>query len=233
MTGKTWQEICNAKKAEQAARIPAEWKLKHEPPEGTRDLRPFAYTSEILTENELEITDLDATALATKIADGAYSAVQAVTAYCKRASIAQQLTNCLTEVAFAEALATAKALDDHYTTTGKVIGPLHGVPMTFKECFNLKGYDSSNAYVSKTFQPAQYDALLVEIVKAAGAVPIAKTNIPQTMLVAESENNVFGRTRNPVVAQLSCGGSSGGEGVIVAYHGSAIGIGTDVGGSIR
>jgi amidase len=53
------------------------------------------------------------------------------------------------------------------------------------------------------------------------------------MLVAETDNNVFGRTKNPVVAQLSCGGSSGGEGAVMAYHGSAIGIGTDVGGSIR
>lgn len=53
------------------------------------------------------------------------------------------------------------------------------------------------------------------------------------MLVAETDNNVFGRTKNPVVAHLSCGGSSGGEGAVMAYHGSAIGIGTDVGGSIR
>lgn len=53
------------------------------------------------------------------------------------------------------------------------------------------------------------------------------------MLVAEADNNVFGRTKNPVVSQLSCGGSSGGEGSVMAYHGSAIGMGTDVGGSIR
>jgi len=62
---------------------------------------------------------------------------------------------------------------------------------------------------------------------------IAKTNTPQTMLVAESENNVFGRTKNPVVSHLTCGGSSGGEGSVIAFRGSALGIGTDVGGSIR
>ncbi|KIV82211.1 hypothetical protein PV11_04338 [Exophiala sideris] len=233
MTGKSWQEIRDAKKAEQAARIPAEWKLKQNPPEETRDLRPYAYKSGILSNRELEITDLDATSLIERIASGSYTAVEVVTAYCKRAALAQQLTNCLTEIAFAEAIEKAKVLDEHYRTTGKVVGPLHGVPMSFKECFNIKGYDSSNAYISKCFNPAQYDAYLVEIVKEAGAVPIAKTNIPQTMLVAESDNNVFGRTKNPVVAHLSCGGSSGGEGVLTAYHGSAIGIGTDVGGSIR
>ncbi|KAK4938222.1 hypothetical protein LTR10_021295 [Elasticomyces elasticus] len=233
MTGKPWQEIRDAKKAEQAARIPPEWKLKQNPPEETRDLRPYAYKSGILSDRELEITDLDATSLIERIANGSYTVVEVVTAYCKRAALAQQLANCLTEIAFAEAIERAKVLDDHYRTTGKVVGPLHGVPMSFKECFNIKGYDSSNAYISKCFNPAQYDAYLVEIVKKAGAVPIAKTNIPQTMLVAESDNNVFGSSKNPVVAHLSCGGSSGGEGVLMAYHGSAIGIGTDVGGSIR
>lgn len=53
------------------------------------------------------------------------------------------------------------------------------------------------------------------------------------MLVAEAENNIFGRCINPIVSQLTSGGSSGGEGVLMAYQGSAIGIGTDVGGSIR
>jgi amidase len=74
---------------------------------------------------------------------------------------------------------------------------------------------------------------VIELVKAAGAVVIAKTNVPQTMLVAESDNNVFGQAKNPVVSHLTCGGSSGGEGSNMAFRGSAIGIGTDVGGSIR
>ena len=69
--------------------------------------------------------------------------------------------------------------------------------------------------------------------KAAGAVVIAKTNVPQTMLVAEADNNVFGQTRNPVIHHLTCGGSSGGEGSNMGFRGSAIGVGTDVGGSVR
>lgn len=67
----------------------------------------------------------------------------------------------------------------------------------------------------------------------AGAIVIAKTNIPQTMLVAECHNNVFGHTGNPIVNHLSCGGSSGGEGSVSAFRGNALGVGTDVGGSIR
>ena len=69
--------------------------------------------------------------------------------------------------------------------------------------------------------------------KAEGAVFIAKTNIPQSMLAAEAHNNVFGQTKNPVVSHLNPGGSSGGEGSVLAFNGSALGIGTDVAGSIR
>lgn len=172
-----WEKIHDAKKAEQDARIPAEWKLQELPSDTVRDLRPYAKKSGILSEKELGITEEDATSLMDKLADGIYSAVEVVTAYCKRAAVAHQLVNCLTEIAFTEAIETARVLDEHFKSTGKVVGPLHGVPMTFKECFNLKGYDSSNAYISKTFNPAEYDAYLVEIVKKAGAVPIAKTNV--------------------------------------------------------
>lgn len=61
----------------------------------------------------------------------------------------------------------------------------------------------------------------------------AKTNVPQTMLAAEGHNNLFGRTKNPVVSHLTAGGSSSGEGSVLAFRGSGLGIGTDVGGSIR
>ena len=138
---KAWEEIRDAKKAEQDARIPAEWKLKPNavPPEGTRDLRPYAASSGILSDRELEITGdtYDATALAAKIADGTYSAVEVVTAYCKRAAIAQQLCSCLTEIAFLDAVEDAKKLDEQYKSTGKTVGPLHGIPMTFKVCVLL------------------------------------------------------------------------------------------------
>ncbi|OJJ50404.1 hypothetical protein ASPZODRAFT_13485 [Penicilliopsis zonata CBS 506.65] len=231
-----WTEIHLAKKAEQLERIPVEWRLtpdflaKHA---DTIDLRPLVAESGILSEQELAITVLDATALAEQVAAGVYSAVETVTAYCKRAAVAQQLANCLTEIMFRDAIEEAKKLDEIYKTTGKTVGALHGVPMTFKECFHVKGYDASDGYITRTFDPSTYDSYLIELVRAAGAVVIAKTNTPQTMLVAEADNNVFGRTRNPVVSHLTCGGSSGGEGSAVAIGGSALGIGTDVGGSIR
>ncbi|RDW92240.1 hypothetical protein BP5796_01634 [Coleophoma crateriformis] len=236
MSPRPWQELAAAKKKEQLSRIPAEWLLKPEamPAPETVDLRPVATSCGILSAKELEITgDYDATALLEKIASGAYTALEVVTAYCKRAAVGQQLCNSLTEIMFADAIAAAAQLDETFKATGKTVGPLHGLPMTFKECFHVKGYDASDGYISRTFDPSTYDSYMIQLVRKAGAVVIAKTNTPQTMLVAEAHNNIFGQTKNPVVSHLTCGGSSGGEGSMIAFRGSALGIGTDVGGSIR
>jgi amidase len=234
---KTWQELKAAKKAEQDARIPNEWKLKPEdfPPENTIDLRPFVKAGGILSDRELEITGdgYDATSLAAAIAAGNCTAVETVTAFCKRAAVGHQLCNMLTEIMFADAMAQAQTLDETFQRTGKVVGPLHGVPMTFKECFHFAGYDSTNGYMARVFQPATTTTPIATLVRAAGAVVLSKTNVPQTMLVAESHNNVFGRAKNPVNSNLTSGGSSGGEGVNQVWRGSALGVGTDVGGSIR
>ncbi|KAI1380382.1 amidase [Hypoxylon crocopeplum] len=234
---KSWEELQAAKKAEQDSRIPEEWKLKKDffPPEDTADLRPFVTSCGILSPAELAITgeEYDATSLAAAIAEGKFTALEVVTAFCKRAAVGHQLCNMLTEIMFADALKRAKELDDIYKNTGKVVGPLHGVPMTWKECFHFKGYDSTNGYMSRVFKPADHTSPLPELLQAAGAIIISKTNVPQTMLVAEADNNVFGRTKNPVNSRLTCGGSSGGEGSSQAFRCSALGVGTDVGGSVR
>ncbi|KAI0888021.1 amidase [Annulohypoxylon maeteangense] len=236
-TRKSWKELQAAKYAERDSRIPAEWKLKEEdfPPEDTVDLRPFVSSGGILSPAELAITseEYDATSLAAAIAEGKFTALEVVTAFCKRAAVGHQLCNMLTEIMFADALERAKELDDIFKSTGKVVGPLHGVPMTFKECFHFKGYDSTNGYMSRVFQPADRTSPLPELMQAAGAVVISKTNVPQTMLVAENDNNVYGRSKNPVNSRLTSGGSSGGEGSSQAFRCSALGVGTDVGGSVR
>ncbi|CAN8096339.1 unnamed protein product [Discula destructiva] len=230
-----WQDIAAEKKAEQLARIPREWLIPETLETGVPDLRHLASLSGLLSARELGITgaQYDATALLAEIASGALTATEVVTAFCKRAAVAQQVCNCLTEIMFTDAIAAAERLDEAYSRTGKTIGPLHGLPMSFKECFHVKGYDASDGYISRAFDPSVIDSHLVSIVRNAGAVIIAKTNTPQTMLVPEAHNNLFGRTKNPVVSHLTPGGSSGGEGSLLAFRGSALGIGTDVGGSIR
>jgi amidase len=133
---KAWRGVSDAKKAEQAARIPAEWKLhpSEYPPLGTIDVRPVAESSGILSDRELKITgdSYDATSLAAAIANGKYTAEEVVTAFCKRAAIGHQLCNNLTEIMFMDAIEDAKRLDAHFEETGQTVGPLHGLPMTFK-----------------------------------------------------------------------------------------------------
>ncbi len=132
-----WQKIAAAKKTEQGRRIPKEWKLKEEvlaAADDTTDLRPIAVSSGLLSERELLITGdkHDATSLAAAIAAGTYSAEEVVTAFCKRAAIGHQLCNNLTEIMFRDAIEDAKNLDKVFQQTGKTVGPLHGLPMTFK-----------------------------------------------------------------------------------------------------
>ena len=92
-------------------------------------------TCGILTEKELDITEnYDATALVEKMAKGEFKSVEVVTAFCKRAAVAQQCVSCLTEIMFDEAIARAKECDDVFEKEGKVLGPLHGLPISLKVC---------------------------------------------------------------------------------------------------
>jgi amidase len=152
----------------------------------------------------------------------------------QRAAIAQQLTNCLTEIMFTEAMSRARWLDEQYAARGgKPVGPLHGVPVSLKDTFRVSGYDASVGIASLAFEPARGNSLLVDILLEAGVVLYVKTNVPQTMMSLDSDNNLFGRTMNPRNRRVTAGGSSGGEGALIAMRGSVLGIGTDVGGSIR
>ncbi|KIX06264.1 uncharacterized protein Z518_04239 [Rhinocladiella mackenziei CBS 650.93] len=137
-----------------------------------------------------------------------------------RAAEAHQMTNCLTEVFFDDAIKEADRLDDYYHRHGKLIGPLHGIPVTLKDQFDVAGADSTMGYVSRAFSPADKDAVLVHILRDLGAW-------------CETENPLWGLTTNPRNPDFTPGGSSGGEGVLLALQASMIGWGTDIGGSIR
>lgn len=127
----------------------------------------------------------------------------------------------------------ARELDDQFRRTGKPVGPLHGLPVSVKDTFRIKGVDSSMGLAALAFQPSSDNSPLVDLLESLGAIIICKTNVPQTLGALDSVNNVFGRTLNPLNRKLTAGGSSGGEGVLVAMRGSMVGMGTDIGGSIR
>jgi len=178
---------------------------------------------------------LNATAsqIVENIQSGTWTALSVLEAYIARAAQAQQATNCLTEVFFEVAKEDARKLDAEFAETGRVKGPLHGVPVSVKDQFEVKGFDSTIGYTQWANKPAERDAVLVETLRAAGAIIIAKTNVPQTLLAFECSNPLWGRTCNPWSVEHTSGGSSGGEGALLAADGAALGIGTDVGGSIR
>lgn len=189
---------------------------------------------ELLPQHVLQITRHGASALATKIRDREYTCLQVTEAFCQQAAVAQQLTNCLTEIFFRDALKQARQLDHVLETTGKPIGPLHGVPVSVKDHYNVKGYPTTAGYISYAKNVIKdEDAHIVQIMRNAGAVLYAKTNNPQCMMVLETVSNIYGRTLNPWHTNLGAGGSSGGEGALLAQHGSPLGIGSDIGGSIR
>lgn len=135
----------------------------------------------------------------------------------------------MSETLFEEALSSAKALDEHIQKTGKPIGPLHGLPISLKDNFNIIGKDSTIGFVSWVNEPATYNTVLVDVLRNAGAVLYVKTNVPTAMMIAESVNNTFGRTVNPRNRNLTSGGSSGGESALIAFGGSILGVGTDIG----
>jgi amidase len=81
----------------------------------------------------------------------------------------------------------AKELDDYFIEHGKLIGPLHGVPMTLKDQFDIKGLDTTLGYVGKVSQPAHEDAVFVTLLHSMGAIIIAKTNLPQSIMVCAED----------------------------------------------
>lgn len=119
--------------------------------------------------------------------------------------------------------------------TGSLAGPLHGIPMSVKEHIGLAHRITHAGFVSRITQPPPpaEDAYSVTLCKRAGAVFHVRTNLPQSIMHLDCTNNITGTTRNPWHRRLSPGGSSGGEGVAVGSRCSVLGLGTDIGGSIR
>ncbi|KAF8887396.1 amidase signature domain-containing protein [Infundibulicybe gibba] len=143
------------------------------------------------------------------------------------------MTNCLTEVLFARAREQARTLDVEFAASKTIRGPLHGVPVSFKEQYGIVGVDTTLGFTKWANDPATANADIVDQFIAAGAIIISKTNVPQTLLAFECRNPLWGRTLNPHNDDFTCGGSSGGEAALVAMDGSVIGIGSDIGGSLR
>lgn len=144
-------------------------------------------------------------------------------------------TNCLTEIFFHDAIERAKKLDREFDpkTGDKTLPPLFGLPISLKDSFDVAGYDSSTGLGCYVDQPAEDNSTIAALLIDLGAVLYCKTNLPQTIMTGDTHNNIFGRTLNPRNTLLTAGGSTGGEGALIALRGSIMGVGTDIAGSIR
>ncbi|KAJ5692978.1 Acetamidase [Penicillium macrosclerotiorum] len=227
----TWEERAADKRNRISNSIPEEWKIKDLPT--TDSVLDFPRISGMLSSQELLITESSATELVEKLSKGDLKAVDVTIAFCKRAAIAHQLVNCCHEFFPEMAIARAKELDQYFEEHQKPIGPLHGLPISLKDQLRVKGLETCMGYVSWLGKYDTTESVLVTLLRKAGAVFYTKTTVPQTLMVCETVNNIIGRTLNPRSKNWSCGGSSGGEGAMVGLRGGVIGVGTDIGGSIR
>ncbi|BCS30695.1 putative general amidase [Aspergillus puulaauensis] len=239
----SWEERVFRKQRECFNKIPLEWRVpddllstfKKPMSEYKHDFirANLIRRSGILTARELKITEnYTVRELTTELAKGALTSAEVTLAYCKRAAVAQQLVGCLTETMFPEALERAQYLDS-LRAQGNLAGPLHGLPVSIKDNFHYKGTEATIGMVAFMDEASKETSPLVDILLRLGAVIYVKTNVPQTMMTSEAQNNVFGRTLNPWNTAINPGGSSGGEGALIALRGSPLGVGTDIGGSIR
>lgn len=231
----TWDEKARVKRALVLQSIPSQWidstlKLKMAQ-EGYTNTKK--YLDKIIDEKEVAITDLLISELGQLLSAGELSATEVTRAFCHRAAFAHQIVNCCSEIFFDEALERAKQLDEYFASTGKTVGPLHGIPVSLKDQVDLEGKDSSIGFVSLIGKPKSTTSLLAKQLFDNGAVFYVKTTVPMAMMAPETVSNIFGYTNNSLNIKLSSGGSSGGEGALIGANGSPLGFGTDIGGSIR
>lgn len=229
---KSWTEIAEEAQSHRDATIAA---LSPRAPKVPSDLpkNTLHVPEQLLDPFVLSVTNLLPEELLQALSTGQLSAVQVTTAYLQRAAVAQRLANCLTELLPSLALDRAKELDAYFQKHRRPIGPLHGFPISLKEHLGLQGLRCTTGYVSHWDTVAKENAHIVQVLRDAGAVFHCRTTVPQTMMHLETDSNLYGVTTNPHNSSLTSGGSSGGEGALVALRGSCLGIGSDVGGSIR
>ncbi|KAE8268990.1 hypothetical protein A4X09_0g3342 [Tilletia walkeri] len=187
----------------------------------------------VLPKEDVRITELSTPELLDQLASGKLSAVRCLQAFIRRAVLAQQVVNCVTDIFQNFALRTAQECDDYLAREGKVKGPLHGLPISLKDQFNVAGQPTVMGYAAYIDVERPSHSVITQLLLSVGAIPFCHTNVPQTLMRGETDNHVFGRTLNPRNRSFTPGGSSGGEGALVAFKGSPLGVGTDIGGSVR
>ncbi len=170
--------------------------------------------------------------LAQLIASGTVISSEVVEAHLDRIDAVNPHLNAVVRVLRDGARAAAREADQA-VVDGAPLGPLHGVPCTIKENVDVAGTPTTDGIPALADAVASRDAPLVERLRAAGAIPIGRTNMPDFALRFHTDSSLHGLTRNPWDPTVTSGGSSGGEAAAVASGMSPLGVGNDIGGSLR
>ncbi|GMT15715.1 hypothetical protein PFISCL1PPCAC_7012, partial [Pristionchus fissidentatus] len=133
---------------------------------------------------------------------------------------------------FQDCLDQAAAMDER-VKRGEKLPPFAGIPLSVKESSAVAGTDKTWGYAAAVGFKSTVDSPYVSQLKELGAIPFVKTNVPLSLITFTCGNSVYGWTENPHKKGRTPGGSSGGEGALIGAGGSILGIGSDVGGSIR
>ena len=178
------------------------------------------------------LLERSALGLAAAIRSGEVSSREVVEAHIERLEAVQPAHRPLAEDRFEAARAEADAADAR-VREGGTFPPLHGVPITVKESIALAGMPNCAGVVARREHRSETTAPAAQRLLDAGAIPLGVTNTSEFCLWIESDNFVYGRTSSAYDPTRTAGGSSGGEGAAVGSGGSPLGLGTDIGGSIR
>ena len=173
-----------------------------------------------------------AAVIARLIRDRKISAAEALEHFLARIDSYNGRVNAVIWLAAARARERARAADEALAK-GEVFGPLHGVPMTIKESYNVAGSPTTWGDPMLRDNVTTASALAVERLTKAGVVLFGKTNVPLMLSDHQSYNDIYGTTNNSWDLTRSPGGSSGGEAATLAAGLSALGAGSDIAGSLR
>lgn len=179
------------------------------------------------------ILDANVVDLLELLSSGRVTSAQIVAAFAARSHTVGWALGGVTEERYDEALAAAADCDSR-RARGEPMRLLEGIPVSIKEHIHQRGTRLTCGLTCRAGNPVSAeDALVVSSLRSVGAIPFVRSNVPQLLMLPESTNRVYGTALNPWDASRTSGGSSGGEGTLIASRASVVGVGTDIGGSIR
>ena len=179
-----------------------------------------------------KLVEMSGIELAKEITSQRVSAIEAVNIAASISRKVAYATNAVTETCFEEAIEAAHSVDYGIKNNSAPL-PLAGVPISVKDSVNMKGYLSTCGLAARALIRSEMDSILVTILKNAGAIPIVRSATPQALMLPETTSRLWGVCKNPWNLQRTPGGSSGGEAALLSARATWIGIGSDIGGSLR